>query len=75
MTVKVIFSPSCCSFLYTAFAVLTVYRELDTALAAIRIVIGGVVVAVVITFIYQSGSSSNSNLNFTLTIQSILLSP
>jgi hypothetical protein len=41
--------------LYTAFAALTVYKGLDTVLAAaecIKIVIGGVVVAIVITFIY-----------------------
>ena len=50
------------------FAVLTACRGLDTVLAAIRIVIGGVVVAVVIIFIYQSGSLSDSDLNFTLTI-------
>ena len=53
------------------FAALTVYRGLDTALTAtkcIKIVISGVVVAVIVTFIYQLGSSSNSDLNFTLTI-------
>ena len=47
------------------------YRGLDTALAAtecIGIVIGGIVVAVVVAFIYQLGSSSDSNLNFALTI-------
>ena len=52
-------------------------RGLDTILAAtkcIKIVIGGVVVAIVVAFIYQLGSLSNSNLNFILTIQSILLS-
>ena len=63
--------------MYTAFAALTVRRGLDTALAAtkcIRIIISGVVVAIVVIFIHQLGSSSDSNLNFTLTIQSILLS-
>ena len=57
------------------FAVL-VYRGLNTALAVtecIRIVIGGIIVAIVVTFIYQLGSLSNSNLNFVLIIQSILL--
>ena len=52
------------------FAVL-IYGGLDTALVAIkciRIVIGGIVVAIVITFIYQLGSSSDSNLNFILII-------
>ena len=53
------------------FAVLIVCGELDTVLAAaecIRIVIGGVVVAVIVAFIHQSGSLSNSDLNFALTI-------
>ena len=71
MIVKAIFSFSYCSSLYTAFAALTVYRGLNTALAAaeyIKIVIGSLVVTIVVAFIYQSGSSSNSNLNFTLTI-------
>ena len=70
-TVKVISSFGCCSFLYIVFAVLIVCRGLDIALAAvkyIRIVIGGVVVAIVIALIYQLGSLSNSNLNFALTI-------
>ena len=47
------------------------YKKLDTALTAtkcIKIVISGVVVAIVVTFIHQSGSLSDSNLNFTLTI-------
>ena len=46
-------------------------RGLDTALTAteyIRIVISGIVIAVVVTFIYQLGSLSDSNLNFTLII-------
>jgi hypothetical protein len=71
MTAKAIFSSGCCSSLYTAFAALTVYRGLDTVLAAtkcIKIVISGIVVAVVVAFIHQSGSLSNSNLNFALTI-------
>ena len=71
MTAKVIFSSGCCSSLYIAFAALTVYRGLDTALTAakyIRIVIGGIVVVIVVAFIYQLGSLSNSNLNFALTI-------
>ena len=71
MIVKVIFNSSHCSSLYTAFAALTVYRGLDTVLIAtkcIRIVISGVIVAIVVTFIYQLGSLSDSNLNFTLTI-------
>ena len=71
MTVKVIFNLSCCSSLYIVFAALTVYRELDTVLVAaecIRIIINGVVVTVVVVFIYQLGSLSNSNLNFALTI-------
>ena len=62
-----IFSFNYCSSLYTAFAVL-VYRGLDTVLAAIRIVIGGVIIAIVVTFIHQLGSLSDSNLNFALTI-------
>ena len=52
--VKAIFNPSYCSSLYTAFAV-SVYGGLDTALIAtkcIRIVIGGVVITIVITFIH-----------------------
>ena len=70
MTVKVIFSFSCCSSLYIAFAIL-VYGELDTVLAAakcIKIVIGGVVVAIVVTFIYQLKGLNDSDLNFVLTI-------
>ena len=67
MTVKAIFSSNYCSSLYIAFAVL-VYGGLDTALAAIGIVISGIVIAVVVTFIHQSGSSSDNNLNFALTI-------
>ena len=46
-------------------------RELDTALVAtkyIRIVIGGIVVAIVVIFIHQLGNLSDSNLNFTLII-------
>ena len=69
-TVKAIFSSSYCSSSYTAFAA-SVCRGLDTTLAAnkcIEIVIGGIVIAVVVTFIHQSGSSSDSNLNFALTI-------
>ena len=71
MTVKAIFSFSCCSSLYIVFAVLTVYRGLDTVLAAtkyIKIVISSVIVAIVVTFIHQLGSLSDSNLNFALTI-------
>ena len=71
MTAKAIFSFSRYSSLYTAFAALTVHKGLDTALAAvkyIRIIIGGIVVGIIITFIYQSGSLSDSNLNFALTI-------
>ena len=71
MTVKAIFSSSCCSSLYTAFAALAVYRGLDTALAAtkcIKIIISSVVVTVVVTFIHQLGSLSDSNLNFASTI-------
>ena len=71
MTVKAIFSSSHCSSLYTAFAILTVCRGLDTVLAAakcIRIIISGIIVTIVITFIHQLGSLSNNNLNFTLTI-------
>ena len=68
MTAKVIFSFSHCSSLYTAFAALTVYRELDTVLITIRIIISGVIIAVIITFIHQLRSSSDSNLNFALTI-------
>ena len=55
MIVKVIFSSSHCSSLYTAFAILIVYKKLDTALAAtkyIKIVIGGIVVAIIVTFIH-----------------------
>ena len=77
MTVKVIFSSGCCSFLYTAFAALIAYRGLNTILAAakyIKIIISGIIVAVIIAFIHQLGSLSNNNLNFTLIIQSILLS-
>ena len=68
MTVKVIFIPSYCSSLYTAFAVLTAYKGLNIILAAIKIIISGVVVAVVVIFIYQLGSLSDSDLNFILTI-------
>ena len=68
MTVKAIFSPNYYSSLYTAFAALTAYKGLNTALVAIRIVISGVVIAIVVTFIHQSGSSIDSNLNFALTI-------
>ena len=71
MIVKAIFSFSCCSFLYIVFAVLTVCRGLDTALAAIkyiRIIISSIVVVIIVAFIHQLGSLSNSNLNFTLTI-------
>ena len=68
MIVKAIFSPSYCSSLYTAFAALIARRGLNTALTAIRIIIGGVVIAIVVTFIHQSGSLSDSNLNFALTI-------
>ena len=71
MTVKVIFSSGHCSSLYIVFAALIVYRGLDTALTAaecIGIIISGIVVAVIVTFIYQLGSSSNSNLNFALII-------
>ena len=70
MIVKVVFSSNYCSSLYTVFAVLAC-RGLDTVLITtkyIKIVISGVVVTVVITFIHQLGSLSNSNLNFTLTI-------
>ena len=71
MTVKVIFSSGHCSSSYIAFAALTVHKGLDTALAAakyIGIVIGGVVVTVIVTFIHQLESLSNSDLNFALTI-------
>ena len=70
MIVKAIFSSSYYSSLYTVFAVL-VYGGLDTALVVtecIRIVIGGVVIAIVVTFIHQLGSLSDSDLNFILTI-------
>ena len=66
--VKAIFNPSYCSSLYIAFAVLIARGGLDTALVAIRIIISGVVVAVVVTFIHQLGSLSDSDLNFALTI-------
>ena len=59
------------SSLYIVFAALTVRRGLDTTLTAtkyIKIVISGVVVTVIVTFIHQLGSLSNNNLNFTLTI-------
>ena len=62
-----IFSSSYCSSLYIAFAV-SAYGGLDTVLTAIRIVIGSIVVTIVVTFIHQSGSSSDSNLNFALII-------
>ena len=68
--VKAIFNPSYCSSLYTAFAVL-VCGGLDTALIVtkcIKIVISGIIIIIVITFIHQLGSSSDSNLNFVLTI-------
>ena len=70
MIVKVIFSFSYYSSLYIVFAIL-VYRGLNTILAVnkcIKIIISGVVVTIIITFIYQLGSSSNNNLNFILTI-------
>ena len=67
MIVKAIFSSGCCSSLYIAFAAL-VYRGLNTALTAIGIIISGVVIAVVVIFIYQLGSLSDSDLNFILTI-------
>ena len=57
--------------MYTLFAALTVYRGLNTVLAAvkcIRIIISGIIVTIVVTFIYQLGSLSDSNLNFALTI-------
>ena len=53
------------------FTALTIYRGLDTALVAaecIRIIINGIIVTIVITFIHQLGSLSNSDLNFALTI-------
>ena len=59
----------------TSYTTTIVYKGLNTALAAIRIVISGIIVAIVVTFIHQSGSLSDSNLNFALTIQGILLSP
>ena len=71
MIVKAIFSFGHCSSLYTAFAALIVYRGLDTALIAIKyikIIISAIIVTIVVVFIYQLGSSSDSNLNFTLTI-------
>ena len=34
----------------------------------VGIIIGGIIVAIVVTFIYQLGSLSNSNLNFALII-------
>ena len=71
MIVKATFSSGHCSSSYTAFAALTVHKGLDTALAAakcIRIVIGGIIVAMVVAFIHQLGSSSNSDLNFASTI-------
>ena len=71
MIAKAIFSFGRCSSLYTVFAALIAYKGLDTALAAtkyIGIVIGAIIVTIVVTFIHQSGSLSNSNLNFTLTI-------
>ena len=64
--------------LFIVLLFLSIERSLsiiNTALAAIGIVISGIVIAVVVTFIHQSGSLSNSDLNFALTIQSILLSP
>ena len=70
MIVKAIFSSSYCSSLYTAFAI-SACGGLDTALVAteyIRIVISGVIITIVVTFIHQSGSLSDSDLNFTLTI-------
>ena len=76
MIVKTIFSFSCYSSLYTAFTILIAYRGLDTVLVTtkyIKIIISGIIVVIVVTFIHQSESSSDSNLNFTLTIQSILL--
>ena len=67
MTVKVTFSFSYYYSLYTVFAV-SVCGGLNTALAAIRIIIGGIIITVVITFIHQLESLSDSNLNFALTI-------
>ena len=67
MIVKVIFISNSCSSLYIAFAV-SAYGGLDTVLTAIRIVIGSIVVTIVVTFIHQSGSLNDSDLNFTLTI-------
>ena len=55
MTVKAIFSSGRCSSLYTVFAALIVYKRLDTILAAtkcIGIVIGGIIVAIIVIFIY-----------------------
>ena len=55
MIAKAIFSFGRCSSLYIAFAALTVYRGLDTALVAaecIGIVISSIIVAIVIAFIY-----------------------
>ena len=68
MIVKATFIPSYCSSLYIAFAALIARKGLDTALVIIKIVISGVVIAVVVTFIHQSGSLSDSDLNFALTI-------
>ena len=71
MTAKAIFSSSRCSSLYTAFAALTVYKGLNTALTAtkcIGIVISGIIVTIIVTFIHQLGSLSDNNLNFALTI-------
>ena len=55
MIVKVIFSFNHCSSLYTVFAVLIVYKGLDTVLVAtkcIEIVISSIIVIIVVTFIY-----------------------
>ena len=50
------------------FAVLTAYKGLDIVLITIRIVISGIVITIVVTFIHQLGSLSDNNLNFALTI-------
>ena len=67
MIAKVIFSSGHCSSLYIAFAVLTVCRGLDTALVAAKC-IGIVINSIIIAFIHQSESLSDSDLNFALTI-------
>ena len=50
------------------FAALTAYKGLDTVLAAIGIVISGIVITIVVTFIYQLKGLNDSDLNFVLTI-------